>query len=288
MAIKTAYVDPTYRNQLGKHLALPIGDNKEAWSFEAFVVGQADEIAQWHHDLEDALRGQAMTSAEVCDTIRRNLGTIMDASDKATLDNLKKRKQISKKYIADLSRVVVNTLVNRLIECSLHNLKLLWDDKVKDEKQRLVFFSNNNWDQEEIASAIGFKKYDEPDKRIDLFQRDYPSVISEKIHHSQEVERMNAKGQYIIKKLFQAYYAHPQQLPDSTIVQYMIEVGEYEDLASATTRGIGAVRTKFENFLSSDKHFTINNKIALMRKICDHIAGMTDHFAMEEYKNLYA
>lgn len=68
----------------------------------------------------------------------------------------------------------------------------------------------------------------------------------------------------------------------------MIEVGEYEDLASATTRGIGAVRTKFENFLSSDKHFTINNKIALMRKICDHIAGMTDHFAMEEYKNLYA
>ena len=224
----------------------------------------------------------------MCDTIRRNLGTIMDASDKATLDNLKKRKQISKKYIADLSRVVVNTLVNRLIECSLHNLKLLWDDKVKDEKQRLVFFSNNNWDQEEIASAIGFKKYDEPDKRIDLFQRDYPSVISEKIHHSQEVERMNAKGQYIIKKLFQAYYAHPQQLPDSTIVQYMIEVGEYEDLASATTRGIGAVRTKFENFLSSDKHFTINNKIALMRKICDHIAGMTDHFAMEEYKNLYA
>lgn len=286
--VKTAYVDPTYRNQLGKHLALPIGDNKEAWSFEAFVVGQADEIAQWHHDLEDALRGQAMTSAEVCDTIRRNLGTIMDASDKATLDNLKKRKQISKKYIADLSRVVVNTLVNRLIECSLHNLKLLWDDKVKDEKQRLVFFSNNNWDQEEIASAIGFKKYDEPDKRIDLFQRDYPSVISEKIHHSQEVERMNAKGQYIIKKLFQAYSAHPQQLPDSTIVQYMIEVGEYEDLASATTRGIGAVRTKFENFLSSDKHFTINNKIALMRKICDHIAGMTDHFAMEEYKNLYA
>ena len=68
----------------------------------------------------------------------------------------------------------------------------------------------------------------------------------------------------------------------------MIEVEQYGDLNSATTRGIGAVRTKFEYFVSNNKSFTINNKIALMRKICDHIAGMTDHFAMEEYKNLYA
>ena len=211
----------------------------------------------------------------------------MSADDSVTLNSLKKRHHMGKKDITDISRVVVNTLVNRLIECSLYNLRLLWNDKVGDEEKLLDFLANNNWDQEQIVSAIGFKKHGEQDKRIDLFQREYPSVISEKIHHSQEVERMNAKGQYIIKKLFQAYYSHPQQLPDSAIIQYMIEIGQYKDLNSAANRGIGAVRVKFEKFLSSSR-FTINNRIALMRKICDHIAGMTDHFAMEEYKNLYA
>lgn len=286
--VKTSHIDPTYRKQFEKHLVLPpSGNGKEAWSFEAFVVGQADEIAQWHHDLEDALRGQAMTSSEVCSAIKDNLGAIMSADDSVTLNSLKKRHHMGKKDIADISRVVVNTLVNRLIECSLYNLRLLWNDKVGDEEKLLDFLANNNWDQEQIVSAIGFKKHGEQDKRIDLFQREYPSVISEKIHHSQEVERMNAKGQYIIKKLFQAYYSHPQQLPDSAIIQYMIEIGQYKDLNSAANRGIGAVRVKFEKFLSSSR-FTINNRIALMRKICDHIAGMTDHFAMEEYKNLYA
>lgn len=91
------------------------------------------------------------------------------------------------------------------------------------------------------------------------------------------------KGQYIIKKLFQAYYSHPQQLPDSAIIQYMIEIGQYKDLNSAANRGIGAVRVKFEKFLSSSR-FTINNRIALMRKICDHIAGMTDHLPWKNIK----
>ena len=40
---------------------------------------------------------------------------------------------------------------------------------------------------------------------------------------------MNAKGKYIIKKLFQAYYSNPQQLDDSTIIQYMKEMHEKQN-----------------------------------------------------------
>ena len=112
-------------------------------------------------------------------------------------------------------------------------------------------------------------------------------MIKEKIHHSREVERMNAKGQYVIKKLFQAYYSHPQQLPDNIIVQYMVDVGQYADLTTAATVSIGLVRTKFEKLISNSDIFTYDKKVALMRKICDHIAGMTDHYAIEEYKSLY-
>ena len=48
--------------------------------------------------------------------------------------------------------------------------------------------------------------------------------------------------------------------------------------------GPGAVRICFKKIWAEEN---ILRKILLMRKICDHIAGMTDHFALEEYKNLY-
>ena len=98
---------------------------------------------------------------------------------------------------------------------------------------------------------------------------------------------MNAKGQYIIKKLFQAYFTHPQQLPDNIIIQYMTDVKQYESFQKAVQDGIGAVRTKFEALYSNKNIYGIHEQIMLMRRICDYIAGMTDHYAIEEYKNLY-
>lgn len=275
---------PTYKDQYQEYMQLPGDALNDAWSFEAFVVAQADEIAQWHHDLEDALRGNAMTCIEVCSTIERNLSTILPSDDAKRLKALKKKTQADKKYISDLARIVVNTLVNRLIECSLHNLRLLWDEYIGDTdtaNKKRQFFKNHRWDEPDIQNAISFKKKGENDKKFS-----FQSVISEKIHHSRDVERMNAKGKYIIRKLFQAYYSNPQQLPDGIIKQYMVDVGQYSSFARANTASIGIVRIKFEKYISS-KNFSIKDKIILMRKICDHIAGMTDHYAIEEYEQLY-
>ena len=95
---------------------------------------------------------------------------------------------------------------------------------------------------------VCFIKFDEVDEKMERFKKEYPSIISKKIHHSRDVERMNAKGQYIIKKLFQAYYSHPQQLPDNVIVRYMVDMGCYPSLNTANEVGTGSVRIKFENF----------------------------------------
>lgn len=285
--VATGFLDPNYRDYYTPCLQLHTETPGEAWSFEAFVVAQADEIAQWHHDLEDALRGNAMTSSDVCKTILQNLAPIMTSEDKENLNRLKIRKQISKKYVTDLSRIVVNTLVNRLIECSLYNLNRLWEKHIKTSESRSDFFSEHSWSDPEIQNAISFEKSGLKEAEIDSLTQEYPSIISEKIHHSRDVERMNAKGQYIIKKLFQAYFSHPQQLPNDVIVQYMIDMGQYTDLDSASKVGAGGVRIKFENYVSNKTSFSIAAQIALMRKICDHIAGMTDHYAMEEYENLY-
>lgn len=286
----------------------------EAWSFEAFVVKRADEIAQWHHDLEDALRGNAMTSAEVYDTVKAALWDRMSPKDRKLLNSLATKNHIDKPYLTKFSHVVIATLVNWLIACSKTNLSNLEHDRSEDEIGD-AFFLKHKWTDASIKYAIGFSVYHkEQDCRPDAdvakeLKKHFNDNIREKIHHSQPVERMNAKGKFVIEQLFKSYYSAPQQLPTSIIIQYLLELekenkipGELKgkviksdkdkvvtigDIVSSWDKawdaGTGAVRICFKKMWAVAKR---EQKILLMRKICDHIAGMTDHFALEEYKNL--
>ena len=48
--------------------------------------------------------------------------------------------------------------------------------------------------------------------------------------------------------------------------------------------GIGILRSKFDKKMNNPLCI---ERILLMRRICDHIASMTDRYAIEEYNNLY-
>ena len=140
---------------------------------------------------------------------------------------------------------------------------------------------------------------DVDNKKTKEHLKKFGEAIRTEIHHSPEVERMNAKGQYIIRKLFQAYATHPQQLPDISIVQFMVETHEknslsganYPDMVSAYKLSSGQVRSDFDKFWNDKKDNAESNnfsvRVCMMRKICDHIASMTDHYAVEEYEKLY-
>lgn len=272
--------EANYRKQYDELFAVRGYYGKEAWSFEAFVVAEADEIAQWDHDMEDAIRGKAMTISEVCKTLLNNLRGIINQTDRYELLKIEKVAKNSLEYIPDISRILVNTLVSRLIVCSKYNLSHLWAKYHLTEKNKKAFFLQHSWAEEEIQSAINLEIYNEENMAIQGFESKYPNVIKENVHHSREVERMNETGKFIIRKLFSAYFSHPQQLPNSVVIQYMTDIGEY------IYSSIGANRTKFAEICSRHNCDTYR-QIILMRRICDYIAGMTDRYAREEYRNLY-
>ena len=291
--VSSEYLDPTYRLKYSKDLSQKDSE-EEAWSFEAFVVAQADEIAQWHHDLEDALRSGAMTLKQVCEKLQDELliDDILTDNDRNVLSELCKHNRVHREDLAAISHIVVNNFVTRIIDCSIFNLELLWKKYVLEkgtnvETERINFFRDQKWSSEEIKNAIGFRRLEKDDGKGENIHKRFSTIISENIHHSYEVERMNAKGQYIIRKLFQAYFSHPQQLPDPIVVHYMVSIKEYQSLQEAREHGIGTVRAKFAEFSSNLEAFTLEKQIALMRHICDYIAGMTDHYAVEEYGRLY-
>ncbi|WRS26986.1 dNTP triphosphohydrolase [Oscillospiraceae bacterium MB08-C2-2] len=288
--ISVKHLKPDAYEQYQKCYAIKGYEGKVAWSFEAFVVAEADEIAQLHHDLEDAIRGNAMSRKEVCKTVKDNIFSIMDSNDRELFLRMKNAIMDDESFVVSLSRVVVNTLVNRIIEKSLMNLLKIQEKYQLNKDNINDFFIAHSPTEPEISKAISYDSYGEESKIFTLLRK-YSQTIGTKVHNSLVVQRMNTKGQYIIRKLFQAYYTNPQQLPNHSIIQYLIDVDKYKSKESAiraiTSNGEGAVRTKFESFRKSPAFKDKISKLKLMRVICDHIAGMTDSYAIDEFKRLY-
>ena len=269
---------PNFQKQFKEHLLQNGSSKNEAWSFEAYVVKIADDIAQWHHDLEDALRGDAISKVRILKLIEKGLGESISSEDKVNIKKLEKRDLADKKYLADLSHIVVNTLINDVIDKSIESFNKLENEILEKDVKIIDVFKN----YEKHAFSIPKEKVVDFSDKIDTttFRR----TIRNNVHHSQDVERMNGKGKYIIRKIFEAYLSHPQQLPDGPIMHFMVEIGVFDNIDEAKKCGVGEVRTKFENQIQKRDMY---KTLLLMRRICDHIASMTDHYAIEEYNNLY-
>ena len=274
---------PNYQRNYDELLSIKGGQN-EAWSFEGYIVKLSDDIAQWHHDLEDAMRGGAISVGKICEIILEALNERLEEKDKEALERCKKTTKVDRKVIADLSHIVVNTLVNDAIDQSRSNLEVV-------EKEAKSILQNE--DQHQINKRL-FSEYDslgisiQRGEVITLSNKIKQNIIKDKIvgsvHHSRNVERMNEKGKYIIRKLFEAYYAHPQQLPDGPILHFMVGIGKMQSIDDIQSVGVGEMRMNFENEMRNPK---LLYRILLMRRICDHIASMTERYAIEEYEKLY-
>ena len=273
---------PNYQDQFSEQIR--IRGSNDAWSFEAYVVELADDIAQWHHDLEDAVRGNALPLEINCDMIICSFEDRLTMEEKKNIEKIKKYPNMDRKSIAELSHYVVNTLVNDLVHTSSDHFRDIekeltshYPDKTPEELSKELY---SNYDSLNLSIAkdcvISLSKAID----TDVFRK----TIKSSVHHSKDVERMNSKGEYIIKKLFEAYNTHPQQLTDGMILHFMVDIGKYESIECAKTKGMGSIRTEFEDVMVNPKMIY---RCQLMRRICDHIASMTDRYAIEEYNNLY-
>ena len=91
------------------------------WSFEGYVVAIADEIAQRHHDIEDSLRYNILSTQEL---IRSLDGFTLYGINKKNYNSLTKAKEGDlSQFISLFSRFIVNMYVTDLISNSKENLR---------------------------------------------------------------------------------------------------------------------------------------------------------------------
>lgn len=251
-----------------------------AWSFEGLVVELADEIAQRHHDIEDAYFVKIIPPKELVEKIYYFLGNFFDPEDQMIYYDLTKSIDNKGHFVQLVSKLIIGLLTKKLI----YNSTLKMNEFIRKKKinNKTVFkknYRNINFENE-IKGIIGYSN------ELALADSKLQKFLSARVLNSIEVQRMDGKGSYIIRRIFKAYLNNPRQLHDSTIYSTFRQndktIPNYDNISK---EDIGRMRNDIcSPSYRSDTQF----QICLLRVICDHVAGMTDNFALKEHKRLYA
>ncbi len=250
----------------------------DAWSFEGLVVKQSDEIAQRHHDIEDALFVGLITKVELMDQIENLFYKHFDEEDTTLFQKLKEAESDSRLFMPLVSKFIVGLLNKKLILHSTQKLnKFIKDNKIHSRDEFKNVYSD--FKVEDIEDTVNYNK------TFRTADEEFQDFLRNRILNSFEVQRMDGKGRFIIRRLFKAYITNPRQLHDSTIF-YIFKLfnNTEKEWAKITTKDLGEMRNEVDSSkLKADPKFMIS----LLRGVCDHIAGMTDSFAISEYQKLY-
>ncbi|NMC58486.1 MAG: dNTP triphosphohydrolase [Candidatus Methanofastidiosa archaeon] len=293
-------------------------NKKPSWSFEAIVVNLADEIAQFHHDIEDSIFMKIIELNDATTYIKKCFEDyIQEILDKKTrdqyldlIDNINSAKS-DVSFMSFSSKMIINFLVNNLILSSRRNLvNFAKDNNIKSRNDFINFYKSCNiktlFNQNE--SLVDDNQLLNMEKnRIIGFSSDMKEPIDElkktfynRVINSEEVQKLNNLGERVIFGLFYALYENPRLLTDKTVFllanryegikefNNAIEIyqnrtfKDREKYNSKIKEALGEIRNNI-NIVKS----TVKNKKILMRTICDHISGMTDTYALNLHREIY-
>jgi dGTPase len=260
--------------------------NMPAWSFEAFVVEKSDEIAQRHHDIEDGLVSGLISKEEIIEDLPgmlENIPDFLQNSQKAELDQLLNRisdpKNSESGVVSYLSKFIISAYCSILIETSKEQLTRL----------RKQYSINSKQDFHKVYPSLlvkDMKTFIDYPKNFEEFDKKLSKLLTNNVVKSHKAQEMDGKGRYIIRNLVKAYLSNPRQLQDNTVYQVfeLYDPDMTKDISYDDSYEINLLRGQIDkaDFRSSQRF-----QIALLRVICDHIAGMTDNYAISQNRHLY-
>jgi dGTPase len=259
----------------------------EAWTFEAYVVKYADEIAQRHHDIEDGITSSLFTAKDFilkfeecfCGTqcYTKNIEDDVKKIKNEIIEHSNEINKYNNYMLPRLRKFTIHFYVtNYILGVSSQLRSIISKYKIKNNDD---FYHNKKMISKEndINRLMNFsERFTEPDKKI-------KNALKDTVLYSQKAQLMDGKGMFIIRKLFDAYLTTPNQLPDHIIVKVFNECGKLKATDEITKYYIGELRNEMKNKPLRERLFFV----CLCRNICDYISSMTDRYALKQYENLY-
>jgi dGTPase len=224
---------------------------------EGQAVAVADEIAQQTHDLEDGLRAGSVGLEKVEELVvaRRVIEEIG-----------------SERYFKERNWIRQNTLVRGLI-------RLFISDVVEASAARISRFLERH----DITDHKGFTSFARevsqttvwPGSEVEELFVELKSFIYSNIINQGPVSRQDWRARKVVTALFGAYWSAPAILPD-----YLLKrAAEELDLPYLRDLPLKRIATTVAERYHSTPGFA--------RLIVDHLAGMSDRFALEEFRALH-
>lgn len=222
---------------------------------EGQAVAVADEIAQQTHDLEDGLRaGSAeldrVERLPVARAIIERLGPAYAGQRRWRRQNLLIRAMIHL-FVTDVLTAGAERL-ERFLERHTITDHRGWLEHARDISQTTLWFSSG------VEPLFGELK----------------AFIYQFIINHPQVNRQDWRARRVITGLFRAFWVNPLNLPSYVLLRAK------EELGFPYLRDIP--RASVANEVAGRYHASPG----FARLVADHIAGMSDRFALEEYRSL--
>lgn len=223
---------------------------------EGQAVSWADEIAQQAHDLEDGLSLVDEGKVLLLPISRAVIDALGEGYTAARETTVKR---------AMLIRGMIHLLVTDIITASRAAIER-WATAKKVTSSDEFYALRRKLPASLIA----------PSKAGERLFLDLKEFIYREVIHSHTVARHDGRAQHVITTLFGAYYKNPRLLPDWVLLRY-------RDLAGVTyLRDVSLKRVDAE--VAASYH----RKPIFVRCVADHLAGMTDSYALDEYDQMYS
>lgn len=223
---------------------------------EGQAVGWADEIAQQAHDLEDGMRlveEGKVVALPISRLVVESLGEAWTAARDADA-----RRSLLVRGIIHLLVTDVITASRASIERWLTARRVTTPDEFYAQRRKLPGSL--------VAPSSGGER---------LF-RELKEFIYQHVIHSHAVAQHDGRAQHIVTTLFGAFHRNPRLLPDDVLLRY-------RDLS-----GVPFLRDVPLKRVEAEVSASYRDRPLFLRCIADHIAGMTDSYAVSVYDALYS
>ena len=248
-----------------------------ATTLEGQIVAIADEIAQRSHDLDDSFAAKILTTEEMIGYLDlRKMAALKEDLEKV-LNELNEFKGKNRAFINE-----EELRHSRIVSSIIH---FFINDVVNESKEKIKMFKENEF-------YINEHRFNE--QLIDFSQngkvlcRYLEKIISKKVINSTEVVQFDNKAEQIVCGLFKAYYNNPRLLHTSTLRRLYVEMRKDTiDVIDFLNGDRDVVDKEINKIINDNTSAYINKRKILVRTIADYIAGMTDSYAINEYKKIY-
>lgn len=262
---------------------------KHSITLEGQIVCIADEIAQRSHDIDDAFASKLLTFKEFLSYLELNKFEKL----KHEIELIKERRDRSYHFhdiIPDENELFAFQISSAIVKFFIGDVITASKDSLEDYNNiHGDSFNSDNSDHIITDKLIHFSE------RGELICLYLEKLLSNKVLNSPEVSFSDKNSEEIIRVLFNAYYQNPQLLHSGTkrkiyndFVEHKYPDGPIKDIIDLENSSPKVIREEFSKITQispQDDEYKAKKKI-LVRDICDYISGMTDSYAIEEYKKI--